>query len=45
MGRLKAAQTVWAPEGAEFTRKATEDLGKTIMERDAPFGDYGQEQR
>lgn len=33
------------PEGTEFTRRAIEDLGGAISERDAPFGDYGQEQR
>ena len=32
-------------EGTEFTRSAMEDLGRAISERDAPFGDYGQEQR
>jgi enoyl-CoA hydratase len=33
------------PEGTEFTRKAIENLGKAISDRDAPFGDYGQEKR
>ena len=33
------------PEGTEFSRRALEDLPRTIAERDAPFGDYGQEKR
>jgi enoyl-CoA hydratase len=45
IGTLLDGSARHTPEGEEFTRKAMEDLGKTIMERDAPFGDYGQEQR
>ena len=45
IGTLLDGSARHTPEGTEFTRKAMEDLGRTIMERDAPFGDYGQEQR
>jgi enoyl-CoA hydratase len=45
IGTLLDGSARHTPEGVDFTRRATEDLGKTIMERDAPFGDYGQEQR
>jgi enoyl-CoA hydratase len=45
IGTLLDGSARHTPEGAEFTLKAMEDLGKTIMDRDAPFGDYGQEQR
>jgi enoyl-CoA hydratase len=45
IGTLLDGSARHTPEGEEFTRKAMEDLGRTIMERDAPFGDYGQEQR
>jgi enoyl-CoA hydratase len=30
------------PEGADFTARAAEDVGRAVAERDAPFGDYGQ---
>jgi enoyl-CoA hydratase len=45
IGTLLDGSARHTPEGAEFTRAAMEDLGRTIAERDAPFGDYGQEQR
>ena len=45
IGTLLDGSARHTPEGTEFTRKAMEDLGRTIMERDAPFGDYGQEKR
>ncbi len=45
IGTLLDGSARHTPEGAEFTRRAMEDLGRTIAERDAPFGDYGQEQR
>ncbi len=45
IGTLLDGSARHTPEGTEFTRSAMEDLGRTIMERDAPFGDYGQEQR
>jgi enoyl-CoA hydratase len=45
IGTLLDGSARHTPEGVEFTRNAMEDLGRTIMERDAPFGDYGQEKR
>ena len=33
------------PEGLAFTDAATADLRTAVAERDAPFGDYGQERR
>ena len=45
IGTLLDGSARHTPEGEEFTRNAMQDLGKTIMDRDAPFGDYGQEQR
>jgi enoyl-CoA hydratase len=45
IGTLLDGAARHTPEGTEFTRKAMEDLGRTIAERDAPFGDYGQERR
>jgi enoyl-CoA hydratase len=45
IGTLLDGSARHTPEGVEFTRGAMEDLGRTIAERDAPFGDYGQERR
>jgi enoyl-CoA hydratase len=45
IGTLLDGSARHTPEGTEFTQKATEDLGKAISDRDAPFGDYGQEKR
>jgi enoyl-CoA hydratase len=45
IGTLLDGAARHTPEGAEFTRNAIEDLGRTIAERDARFGDYGQEKR
>ena len=45
IGTLLDGSARHTPEGAEFTRRAMEDLGRTIMARDRPFGDYGQEGR
>ena len=45
IGTLLDGAARHTPEGTEFTRKAIEDLGGAIGERDAPFGDYGQERR
>jgi enoyl-CoA hydratase len=45
IGTLLDGSARHTPEGTEFTRRASEDLGRTIAERDAPFGDYGQEKR
>jgi enoyl-CoA hydratase len=45
IGTLLDGSARHTPEGVDFTRSAIEDLGRTIAERDAPFGDYGQERR
>ena len=45
IGTLLDGSARHTPEGTEFTRSAIENLGKTIADRDAPFGDYGQERR
>jgi enoyl-CoA hydratase len=45
IGTLLDGSARHTPEGTEFTRRAIDDLGGAISERDAPFGDYGQEQR
>jgi enoyl-CoA hydratase len=45
IGTLLDGSARHTPEGAEFTRRAMEDVGKAVAERDAPFGDYGQERR
>jgi enoyl-CoA hydratase len=45
IGTLFDGSARHTPEGTDFTRRAMEDLGRTIAERDAPFGDYGQEKR
>jgi enoyl-CoA hydratase len=45
IGTLLDGSARHTPEGTEFTKKAIEDLGRTVTERDAPFGDYGQEKR
>jgi len=45
IGTLLDGSARHTPEGAEFTRRAMEDVGKAVAERDAPFGDYGQEKR
>jgi enoyl-CoA hydratase len=33
------------PEGTDFSRRAAEDVRGAVRDRDAPFGDYGQESR
>jgi enoyl-CoA hydratase len=33
------------PEGTDFSRRAAQDVRGAVRDRDAPFGDYGQEQR
>ena len=45
IGTLLDGAARHTPEGTQFTRNAIEDLARTIAERDAPFGDYGQERR
>ena len=44
IGTLLDGAARHTPEGVEFTRRAlSEGAGKAVAERDAPFGDYGQE--
>jgi enoyl-CoA hydratase len=45
IGTLLDGSARHTPEGVEFTRAAMEDVGRAVAERDAPFGDYGQERR
>jgi enoyl-CoA hydratase/carnithine racemase len=45
IGTLLDGSARHTPEGVDFTRKAMEDVGRAVRERDAPFGDYGQERR
>jgi enoyl-CoA hydratase len=45
IGTLLDGSARHTPEGVEFTRRAIEDVGGAVIERDAPFGDYGQEKR
>jgi enoyl-CoA hydratase len=45
IGTLLDGSARHTPEGVEFTRRAMEDVGGAVAERDAPFGDYGQERR
>jgi enoyl-CoA hydratase len=45
IGTLLDGSARHTPEGVEFTWRAIEDIGLAVRERDAPFGDYGQERR
>ena len=45
IGTLLDGSARHTPEGVDFTRRAVEDVGRAVGERDAPFGDYGQERR
>jgi enoyl-CoA hydratase len=45
IGTLLDGSARHTPEGVDFTRAAIEDVGRAVTERDAPFGDYGQERR
>jgi enoyl-CoA hydratase len=45
IGTLLDGSARHTPEGAEFTRRAMEDVRRAVAERDTPFGDYGQEGR
>jgi enoyl-CoA hydratase len=45
IGTLLDGAARHTPEGVAFSRAATEDLRRTIVARDAPFGDYGQGDR
>jgi len=44
IGTLLDGSARHTPEGVDFTRRALADgVGRAITERDAPFGDYGQD--
>jgi enoyl-CoA hydratase len=43
IGTLLDGAARHTPEGAAFTREATDDVRGAVARRDAPFGDYGQE--
>ena len=45
IGTLLDGSARHTPEGVDFTKQAMENLGRAVSERDAPFGDYGQEKR
>jgi enoyl-CoA hydratase len=45
IGTLLDGSARHTPEGVDFTRAAIDDVGRAVSERDAPFGDYGQERR
>jgi enoyl-CoA hydratase/carnithine racemase len=45
IGTLLDGAARHTPEGLAFARAAAEDLRRAVAERDAPFGDYGQEGR
>ena len=45
IGTLLDGAARHTPEGLEFTAAATADVRTAVAERDAPFGDYGQERR
>jgi enoyl-CoA hydratase len=42
VGTLLDGAARHTPEGADFTRRAIEDVRGTVRDRDAPFGDYGE---
>jgi enoyl-CoA hydratase len=45
IGTLLDGSARHTPEGLAFSRAALEDVRRAVAERDAPFGDYGQERR
>jgi enoyl-CoA hydratase len=45
IGTLLDGAARHTPEGAAFSRAAMEDVRAAVARRDAPFGDYGQEDR
>jgi enoyl-CoA hydratase len=45
IGTLLDGAARHTPEGVAFSRAALEDVRRAVAERDAPFGDYGQERR
>ena len=42
LGTLLDGAARHTPEGTDFSRRALDDVGAAVRERDAPFGDYGQ---
>jgi enoyl-CoA hydratase/carnithine racemase len=45
IGTLLDGTARHTPEGTDFSRRALEDVRGAVRDRDAPFGDYGQEPR
>jgi enoyl-CoA hydratase len=45
VGTLLDGAARHTPEGLQFTQAAMADVRTAVAERDAPFGDYGQERR
>jgi enoyl-CoA hydratase len=45
IGTLLDGDARHTPEGVAFSKRAREDVGGAVAERDAPFGDYGQRPR
>jgi enoyl-CoA hydratase len=45
IGTLLDGAARHTPEGVDFSRRAMEDVGKAVADRDRPFGDYGQAER
>jgi enoyl-CoA hydratase len=45
IGTLMDGAARHTPEGTDFSRRAVEDVRGAVRDRDAPFGDYGQEPR
>ena len=45
IGTLLDGAARHTPEGLAFSRAALQDVRRAVAERDAPFGDYGQEPR
>jgi enoyl-CoA hydratase len=45
IGTLLDGAARHTPEGFAFSRAAGEDVRRAVADRDAPFGDYGQEPR
>jgi len=43
VGTLLDGSARHTPEGTAFSRRAIEDVGDAVAQRDEPFGDYGQE--
>jgi enoyl-CoA hydratase len=45
IGTLLDGAARHTPEGAAFSQAALQDVRAAVRDRDAPFGDYGQEPR